>query len=644
MTDQDARDPNPSAPPPPDPDRGEASARLSEAEGYGDRLRHVRVKAPWQRPLGFTPIAFAVVLLAGLLVGQYVPPSWIVQSRVLDTQVEEGTGRVYTVERDKPRYLDDAVPIDETAVSVEALSAVPIEEQTSATTQQVVYEESEASNSDSETSSDEAVATGSTDRRYLELRATRHWGVWSLLPAFAAIGLCVLTREPLTALFGGVVSGALMLRQYNIPEDILLPTLMSESVAEVILLYLGLLGGLLGVWSRSGSARAFAEWAAAKFVRGPRTAKLVGWCLGVIFFQGGTISTVMVGTTVKPLTDREKVSSEELSYVVDSTASPIAAVLAFNAWPAYVQALIFVPGVTFLATRQDRMDFFFDSIMLSFYGIFAVLGTFLLCIDKAPILGKRFRTAIKRSRETGQLSAPGSAPLSAKELEDDEPPAGFQPTMWGFLLPLFTLIGIALVTFRLTGSPNVVWAFFAAFLLACGMALLRGLSLGELVEGMGQGMKGVLVAAIILVLAVTIGNVSKDAGGGAYLVALLGDAVPYWILPVCLLLLTMIISFSTGTSWGTYAVAFPLGLPLAWAIAQGQDLEHAKLYMMVCFATILNGSLYGDQCSPISDTTVLSSMVSGADLMDHVRTQIVPATAAMTLAAICWTALAWYAG
>lgn len=559
--------------------------------------------------------------------GRYVEPTWLVQTRVMDTSVEDG--RAFTIERGNPVFLDEAKPRREATVTVELLTGVPIGEQAEVLRREIVYEPADGS---------------VEERQYIELRATRHWGFWSLLPAAAAIGLCLLTREPLTALFGGVVSGALLLRQYNLPEDVLLPTLMSADVAEVILLYCGLLGGLLGIWSRSGAARAFAEWAARRFVRGPRSAKLVGWGLGVVFFQGGTISTVMVGTTVRPLTDREKISHEELSYIVDSTASPIAALLAFNAWPAYVQALIFVPGVAFLATEQDRLTFFFSALPLSFYSIFAVIGTFLLCIDKAPILGTRFRRAIKRSRETGQLSAPGSAPLSARELEDDRPPAGYRPSLWVFVLPLLTLITIALATFVQTGSPNVVWAFFAAFLLAALMALGTGLSLGELVEGMGQGMKGVLVAAVILVLAVTIGNVSKDAGGGAYLVALLGDAVPYWILPITLLLLTMVISFSTGTSWGTYAVAFPLGLPLAWAVAQGQDLGHPELYMMICFATIFNGSLYGDQCSPISDTTVLSSMVSGADLMDHVRTQIVPATAAMTLAAVCWTALAWYAG
>lgn len=625
--------PDPNAPDPnsPAPEKPEAHGVLSETQGFGDDLRHVRVRAPWLRPLGVTPLAFALVLIGGLLVGWYVSPTWLVQERVLDARIDDA-GRAFVVEQDQPRYLDDAVPMGETNLTVERLSALSHEEREAVETEQIVYQPAPAD------------VEGVDGRQYLELRATRHWGVWSLLPAAAAIGLCLLTREPLTALFGGVVCGALLLRRYDLPGEVLLPTLSSPDVAEVLLLYCGLLGGLLGIWSRSGSARAFAEWAAARFVTGPRSAKLVGWALGVIFFQGGTISCVMVGTTVKPLTDREKVSHEELSYIVDSTASPVAAVLAFNAWPAYVQALIFVPGVAFLATEQDRLAFFFRSIPLSFYGIFAVLGTLLMCLDKAPFLGKSFRKAIHRARTTGQLDRPGSAPLSARELEEDRPPADFAPSLWGFVLPLLVLIGIALGTFITSGSPNVSWAFFAAFLLAGLMALWRGMSLGELVEGMGQGIKGVVVAGVILVLAITIGNVSNDAGGGAYLVALLGDAVPYWLLPLALLLLTMIISFSTGTSWGTYAVAFPLGLPLAWAVAQGQGLGNPELYMMICFATILNGSLFGDQCSPISDTTILSSMTSGADLMDHTRTQIPPAMAAMTLAAICWTGLAFWAG
>jgi Na+/H+ antiporter NhaC len=157
------------------------------------------------------------------------------------------------------------------------------------------------------------------------------------------------------------------------------------------------------------------------------------------------------------------------------------------------------------------------------------------------------------------------------------------------------------------------------------------------VEGLGDGLKGIVVASVILMLAITIGAITKDVGGGLFLVDLLGDRLPYWALPVCLQLLAMAAAFSTGSSWGTYAIVFPLAMPLAWGVAQSQELANAQLYLSVCFATVLNGSVYGDQCSPISDTTILSAMTTGCDLMDHVRTQLVPASIAAALAALMWT-------
>src|SRR5690606_19119221 len=168
---------------------------------------------------------------------------------------------------------------------------------------------------------------------YYQLTAKKHFRFWSLLPAIIAVALCWITREPLTALFGGVVVGTLILGQYDITDDVLVTTLMTRDAAGVLLLYLWLLGGLMGIWSRTGAAQAFAVTMAKHVVRGPRSAKLVAWMLGIIFFQGGSISTVLVGTTVKPLADDQKVSHEELSYIVDSTASPVAGLIAFNAWP-----------------------------------------------------------------------------------------------------------------------------------------------------------------------------------------------------------------------------------------------------------------------------------------------------------------------
>jgi len=209
-----------------------------------------------------------------------------------------------------------------------------------------------------------------------------------------------------------------------------------------------------------------------------------------------------------------------------------------------------------------------------------------------------------------------------------------------FFLPLGTLIGIAIGTFAFTGSPQVRWAFGAALMVAIVQALLRGMRLKDLMDGLGDGLKGVVLGSVILLLAIIIGNISKEAGGGLYLVESLADSVPYWALPVMLQVLTIVIAFSTGTSWGTYAVAFPLAMPLSWAVAQANGLEHPQFFMTICFAAVMDGSVAGDQCSPISDTTVLSAMCTGCDLMDHVRTQLPQASVAALLAGICWTVVA----
>ena len=377
------------------------------------------------------------------------------------------------------------------------------------------------------------------------------------------------------------------------------------------------------------------------FVRGPRTAKLVAWSLGVIFFQGGTVSTVLVGTTVKPIADKERVSHEELAYVVDSTASPIASQIAFNAWPGYVQAFIFVAGVGFLATEADRVAFFFSSVPFCFYAIFAVVGTFLLSVEKPLFLGKQMAAAMRRSRETGQLDAPDADPLSPQDLQGSNVPEGYRPNVLEFFLPLGALIATAVGTFIAYGTPNVHWAFGVALLLAGGIALAKGMTLKDLLGGFHDGIKGVVLGSVILLLAITIGQVNKDTGGGIFLVEQLGASIPYFILPVLLQVMTMAIAFSTGTSWGTYAVAFPLAMPLAWAVASAQGLSSPELYMTLCFAAVMDGSVYGDQCSPISDTTVLSSVCTGCDLMDHVKTQIPQASIAAVLASILWTLLAF---
>ncbi len=568
-------------------------------------------------------VVFAIAMIVSWIVGINVAPTWTVEQVALDAR-GDSDGRLSYMYRDKPAFFE-AVPMEDARLNPERMKG-----------------SREAPEVTREFVSVVETRDGESRTFYYQLQAKHHWGFWSLLPAVVAVLLCWMTKEPVTSLLGGIFSGALVLSRYDFTGDVLIPSLASTSSAGVLLLYLWLLGGLMGIWSRTGAAKAFAEFMTVRFVRGPRSAKLVAWMLGVVFFQGGTVSTVLVGTTVKPIADNEKVSHEELSYIVDSTASPIASQLAFNAWPGYVQAFIFVSGVSFLATEADRIAFFFQSVPFCFYAIFAVLGTLLLSIEKPLFLGKRLKAAMERSRETGKLDADEAAPLSAKELQGSNVPEGYAPHVLEFFLPLAALIGIAVGTFIFGGSPNVQWAFGTALLLAAGMALAKGMSLKDLVSGFHDGLKGVVLGSVILLLAITIGGISKETGGGIFLVEQLGAAIPYFLLPVLLQIMTMVIAFSTGTSWGTYAVAFPLAMPLAWAVAGAHGLAHPELFMTLCFAAVMDGSVYGDQCSPISDTTVLSSMCTGCDLMDHVKTQIPQASIAAGLAAICWTVVAFF--
>jgi Na+/H+ antiporter NhaC len=572
-------------------------------------IRAIRSPALW---------AFIICLGLAYFVGKNTSPTWTVNKITLDVHLN-AEGKPYLIQRGKEVLLDNAVPLESSQLHPEIITRLNQEQKSPAFMAEFVFEEA-----DDETS-------------YYQLNAVSHWRLWSLLPALVAILLCWVTREPVTSLAGGVIIGAFLLGKYDITEAVLVPIFMTKSAAGITILYLWFLGGLMGIWARTGASQAFAETMTKHVVRGPRTAKLVAWMLGIIFFQGGTVSTVLVGTTVKPLADKERISHEELAYIVDSTASPIASQLAFNAWPSYVQSFIFVAGVSWLATESARITFFFKSVPFCFYAIFAVLGTLLLSIEKPPFLGKKLRAAINRSRETGELDAPDAQPLSAKELQATNVPPDYKPHVIDFFLPLAVLLGLAIGTFIVFGAPNVRWAFGAAVLVAMILALFRGMSLKNLMEGIGDGFKGVVLGSVILLLAITIGSVSKEAGGGTYLVDLLGHRIPYWLLPVTLQIMTMIIAFSTGTSWGTYAVAFPLAMPLAWAVANAQGLDHPQFFMTICFATVMDGSVYGDQCSPISDTTVLSSICTGCDLMDHVKTQIPQASVAAALAAICWT-------
>ena len=506
-----------------------------------------------------------------------------------------------------------------------------------------------------------AVGTQSSDGQV-------HYGIMSLVPAAVAIGLAFVTRNVLLSLFMGIVSGGVIYAfgaaplgsspldfpymRTNILETFVLPTVGSRGFAIILVVYLWCLGGLIGLWGKTGGALRFTEWMGEKMVRGPRTAKLFGWLVGVIFHQGGTISTLLAGTTVRPLLDKEKISKEEASYIVDSTASPVATVVPFNVYPFVIAAAVAGTIPLFPAEVEGSqasltpgVTFFFENLFFNFYPILAVLGTLLLSLNILPAIGG-IRRARKRVEETGEIVRPGSSPMTSDELSTVDVEPGYRSGLVDFLLPITFLLGIAMIPYFIvrginvarTGLPGepplyITEAFFAALLVGIFVAVAKGMPFQKALDGVINGAKGVTFAAMILALALTMKSVGDALGVGPYVADVLGDT-PKAILPVLLMFAAGVVAFSTGTSFGTWSILFPAAIPLAWAVGS-QDTT----YLGLCFGAVISGAVWGDQTSPISDTTILSSVATGTDLMDHVTSQIPYAAIAGGLAAVGYLVL-----
>lgn len=462
-----------------------------------------------------------------------------------------------------------------------------------------------------------------------------HFGWWSILPPLVAIVLAFWLREVIAALLLGIMAGGIIAGEWNIIRAYLLPSVGTPGYAMILLVYLWALGGLIGIWTRTAGATYFAGWAAQRMVVGPRSAKLFTWLMGLVFHQGGTISTVLTGATVRSVGDENKVSHEELSYLVDSTASPAAALIPFNIWPIYIAGTVagsiplFTSSLASEAAQREEelamgVSFFISAIPFNFFAIFSVLFTFLLAIERLPWTGRRMAAAIQRSRRTGQLDRPGSQPMASKELTVLEVPEGYRPGLVDFFGPIGVLLGVAVVPYVIMVpilgrdfSMMIAEAFVLAVLAGFGIAMLKGMDLRTAMEGFIKGCKGVTIGALILALAVTLKSVGESVGVATFLTGLVADILHPAFLPAIFMGLCMLIAFSTGTSFGTYAIVFPIAMPLAWIVG-----GESEFFVLVCFASVVGGALFGDKCSPISDTTILSSLSTGCDLMDHVYTQL----------------------
>ena len=488
-------------------------------------------------------------------------------------------------------------------------------------------------------------------------------GWLSLLPPILAIVLALIFREVILSLFAGIWLGALLLNGFD-PltatlrsiDQFTLGALTEDGDHVAIAMFSLLLGGMVGVMSRSGGTRGIVE-ALRPLATSARRSQFFTWLAGIFIFFDDYANTLIVGNTMRPVVDRLRVSREKLAYIVDSTAAPMAAIAVISTWVGFEITLIGDslraaatatpdPAVTaeLIAGADNPFTVFLHSIPFLFYPILALVFVALVVLtgrDFGPM-----REAEIRARSGGGLTRPGSMPAADVSGGIMEPPDETPHRWYNAGIPVIAVIVAALAGIYFTGRAGLegpgpftmrdivgeadpfrtlLWASFLGCIVAIALAVAQKLlSLTHALEAWLGGMRAMFLAIVILVLAWGLGDVTEALGTGPYLSSLLQDTLPLAALPVLVFLVAAGISFATGTSWGTMAILFPVVVPLAVAMGAGVGFAGGDDYTILLgvISSVMAGSIFGDHCSPISDTTVMSSMASACDHIDHVRTQL----------------------
>jgi Na+/H+ antiporter NhaC len=432
--------------------------------------------------------------------------------------------------------------------------------------------------------------------------------------------LAIATRQVYLSLAAGVWIGWTILAGGNpltgvaMAIDGAIAVLGDAGNARVIVFTL-IIGAVIATIEISGGGRGFVEWIEhRRWIASPRGARMLAWIIGMVIFIESNITVLVSGAVSRPLFDRYRVSREKLAYLIDSTSAPVCILIPLNAWGAYVLGILGTLGV------EQPLPVFIESIGLNFYAIFAVLLAGATAVWGLEIGG--MRRAGERVRE-GVLLRPGSLPSVDLDQIAPEPPHGTQPRARNMILPIVVLVGMMPIGLLITGggdltagsgSTSVLWAVLAALAVAWALILSqRIMKIDELTSVSIRGAGGLVGLAAMMLLALALGDVTRELGTGAYVAQVTHGVFPPWVMLPLIFLVASGIAFSTGTSWGTFAVMLPIAVPAAQALG---------LPLAPFVAAALGGGVFGDHASPISDTTIISSMAAAVDHIDHVRTQL----------------------
>lgn len=464
--------------------------------------------------------------------------------------------------------------------------------------------------------------------------------VWSIIPALLAIVLAIATRRVLVSLSAGIIVGALMLGGWNIGSSF---SYLSSNVISLvyadgainsnmnIVLFLLLLGVLTALLTVSGSNRAFAEWAQNR-IKGRRGAKLLAASLVFVTFIDDYFHSLAVGAIARPVTDRFKVSRAKLAYILDSTAAPMCVMMPVSSWGAYIITLVGGLLATYSITEYTPIGAFVAMSSMNFYAIFSIIMVFFVAYFSFDIasMARHEKLALENSED---------------ELEE----TGAKGHVRNLVLPILVLIFSTVTMMIYTGASALAadgkeFSILGAFentvvgtslvvggscsILVSTLLIIidRQVSVPEYARSWIAGIKSMAGAIAILFFAWTINKVVGDMQTGKYLSSLVSGNIPMQFLPVILFILGSAMAFSTGTSWGTFGIM----LPIAAAMAANAAPE----LLLPCLSAVMAGAVCGDHCSPVSDTTILSSTGAKCNHMDHVTTQLPYAATVATATAI----------
>jgi Na+/H+ antiporter NhaC len=480
---------------------------------------------------------------------------------------------------------------------------------------------------------------------------------YSILPPVVAILLALIFREVITALMAGVWLGALAVAGFNPVSALwrLVDTYAVPAIADpdhtAIVIFSLLLGGMVGIISRNGGTAGIVE-AVSPLASTPRRGKLATWLGGLSIFFDDYANTLIVGNTMRPITDRLKISREKLAYLVDSTAAPVAALIPVSTWVGYEMSLIadgFAIAAAQAATPEtaaalgaaNPFSVFVETIPYLFYPLLALVFVFLTAAMDRD-LGPMARAEQRAARGDG-LYRPGAQLASDTGTDELEVKPGVALRWYNAAVPVLTVVLVVLGGLYATGRASVgpeapltdvfgaanpfstlLWGSLAGCLVAAALSVgQRLLTMQEVIESWVGGMKSMMIAMLVLTLAWSMSAVTKSLHTAQFLTQVLDGSLPIELIPVLVFATAAATAFATGTSWGTMAILVPLVVPLTVSMG-GAEMVTGGLspILLGAISSVLAGAIFGDHCSPISDTTVLSSTASACDHVDHVRTQL----------------------